>query len=337
MKPPARPYSWQRTAAAVALAVLVPVAVFWRGALLQGVFFQADLVVYYYPAYTYATRVLLSGMLPLWAPEMEGGQPFHAQWEPTLLYPIDAAFRLLLPMWWALDLSLVFQYALAAAAMFAYARRLSVSRPAALVSAAIYSVNGFMIAHLEHPNLIVGAAWLPLLLLAVEHGLGGRPLAGALGMVAVLGMTLLGGHPDLFLMGALLAGLMVLLHPLRGIVRARRVREVLPPVGMLTGGYLLGLALAAAQLLPTLGLARIAWQRHGASVGFQDTWSLKPLQFLVQLLPDLYGRNGQDTYWGMAHYWEECSYVGALALALAAVGLRSRHRLAPFYGGLAVF
>src|SRR4029079_14949874 len=66
-------------------------------------------------------------------------------------------------------------------------------------------------------------------------------------------------------------------------------------------------------------------------------WSLRPAQFLVQLLPDLFGRNGQDTYWGTAHYWEECSYVGALALVLAIVGLFSRHRLARFFGGLAVF
>src|SRR3954447_502478 len=118
---PSRSTRW-RTAAAVVIAALIPLLVFGRG--LHGVFFQADLVVYYYPAYTYATRVLRSGVLPLWAPEMEGGQPFHAQWEPTLLYPIDAVFRLLLPMWWALDLSLVFHYTLAAVAMFAYARRL---------------------------------------------------------------------------------------------------------------------------------------------------------------------------------------------------------------------
>jgi hypothetical protein len=327
--------SRRRTALVALLALLVPLVVLWRGTLLRGVFFQADLVVYYYPAYTYATRVLRSGVLPLWAPEMEGGQPFHAQWEPTLLYPVEVPFRFLLPPWWALDGSLLFHYALAAAAMFAYARRLSLSRPAALVSAAIYAVNGFMIAHLEHPNLIVGAAWLPLLLLAVEHGLAGRTRAGVLGIGTVLGMMLLGGHPDTFLMGTLLVGLLVLLHPIHGVIRQRRGREALRPLGMLLGGYLLGLGLAAAQILPTLDLARLSWERHGASAGFQDTWSLKPLQYLVQLLPDLYGRNGQDTYWGVAHYWEECTYVGPIALTLAAAGLMSRHRLAGFYGGMA--
>ena len=106
-----------------------------------------------------------------------------------------------------------------------------------------------MITHLEHPNLIVGAAWLPLLLLAVEDGLAGRAMAGALGMGTVLGMMLLGGHPDLFLMGALVVGLMVLLHPVHGVSRKRRLREALPPLLMLFGGYGLGVALAAAQKL----------------------------------------------------------------------------------------
>src|SRR5436309_527934 len=137
------PASRWRTAAAIAVAALIPLLVFGRG--LRGIFFQADLVVYYLPAYAYATRALRSGVLPLWAPEMEGGQPFHAQWEPTVLYPVDVPFRLLLPPWWALNGSLLFHYALAAVGMFAYARRLSLSRPAALVSAAVYALNGFMI------------------------------------------------------------------------------------------------------------------------------------------------------------------------------------------------
>ena len=95
---PSRSTRWH-TAAAVAVAALIPLLVFGRG--LRGVVFQADLVVYYLPAYAYATHALRSGVLPLWAPEMEGGQPFHAQWEPTVLYPIDVPFRLLLPPWWA--------------------------------------------------------------------------------------------------------------------------------------------------------------------------------------------------------------------------------------------
>jgi hypothetical protein len=322
-----------RTPAAAALAALVPLLVFSRG--LRGIFFQGDLVVYYLPAYTYATRALRAGVLPLWAPEMEGGQPFHAQWEPTLLYPVDALFRMLLAPWWALNGSLLFHLALAAVGMLAYARRLSLSRPAALVSATVYAVNGFMMAHLEHPNLIVGAAWLPWLLLAVEAAWDGRRIRGVAGMALVLGMMLLGGHPDIFLMGALLAGLLLLLHPTHGVLRKRSLREALPALGTLLAGYGLGIALAAAQLLPTLELARLSWQRHSVSTAYQDIWSLRPGQFLVQLLPDLFGRNGQDTYWGMAHYWEECSYVGALALALGLVGLFSRHQLARFYAGLA--
>ena len=102
---------------------------------------------------------------------------------------------------------------------------------------------------------------------------------------------------------------------------------------MLAAGYGLGVLLAGAQILPTLDLARISWQHRSASAGYQDTWSLTRFSTWSELLPDFFGRNGQDTYWGMAHYWEECSYVGSAALALAVIGLVSRHRLARFYGG----
>src|SRR5215831_8123763 len=137
MKPLAPALSCRRTAAAVVLAAFLPLLVLGRSALLHGVFFQADLVIYYLPAYRYAAHVMRSGVLPLWAPEIEGGQPFHAQWEPTLLYPVAAPFRFFLPPWWALNGSLLFHYALAAAGMFCYARALSFRRSAALISAAI--------------------------------------------------------------------------------------------------------------------------------------------------------------------------------------------------------
>ena len=104
--------------------------------------------------------------------------------EPTLLYQSMCLSAFCCSPGGRSTFSLVFHYSLAAVAMFAYVRRLSLRRSAALVSAAIYTVNGFIIAHLEHPDLIVGAAWLPVLLLATEHGLSAAVWLVSSGLVS---------------------------------------------------------------------------------------------------------------------------------------------------------
>jgi len=86
---------------------------------------------------------------------------------------------------------------------------------------------------------------------------------------------------------------------------------------------IIGLALAAAQLLPTLELSRLSVRGGGLSYREAASFSLKPRLLLLSLLP---------TFGGEKVFSEYVAYLGIGALALALVGalFQRRHPARPF-------
>src|SRR5207247_2355327 len=112
-------------------------------------------------------------------------------------------------------------------------------RPAAAAAAgAAFAFGGYSLSHTGLPWAVYEAPWPPLLFLAVERGINGRPAWGWLGPIAVA-LALLAGNPqEMYYSGlwlVLFAVLLILERP-----RWRRaVRAGLVLVGSLTGGFLL--------------------------------------------------------------------------------------------------
>lgn len=86
---------------------------------------------------------------------------------------------------------------------------------------------------------------------------------------------------------------------------------------------IIGLALAAVQLLPTLELSRLSVRGGGLSYREAASFSLKPRLLLLSLLP---------TFGGEKVFSEYVAYLGIVALALALVGalFQRRHPARPF-------
>jgi hypothetical protein len=329
MKP--RPWFRSAWAGATALFAVGLVAFFARAIFSHGMLFLGDIAFFYYPVFAYATNALRTGTIPLWCPELEGGMPFLGFWEGTFLYPPDMLFRLVGQAWVGFNASLLFHYLLAGVGMLCYSRRLAFAPLPALAAATVYTFNGFMVTHLEHVNMVVAAAWMPWLFLVVDR-LWERPRVPTWAMGGgILAFQLLGGHPDVFLMSTFALGLYTLLHPTHGLLFQNAARRLAAPVALLTAVYLLGIALAAGQLLPTLTLAASSWTQPQERVTTQTAASLNSWEFWQLLLPDLMGRVGDDTHFGLRSYWERCGYAGSLTLVLALVGLASRHRMRLFW------
>ena len=90
--------------------------------------------------------------------------------------------------------------------------------------------------------------------------------------------------------------------------------------------FVLGVGLAAVQLLPTAELM-LSSQRSGG-VGEEPalTYSLWPWRFITFAAPDFFGNPGRHNYWGYPNYWEGAGYVGVLPLLLAVDAVISRKR-----------
>ncbi|MFN2185943.1 MAG: hypothetical protein ACK2UU_18325, partial [Anaerolineae bacterium] len=298
-------------AALAALAALTLIF-FWQIALTNRVLAGLDVFAYFYPYRDFASEAMRAWRLPLWNPYLFMGAPLLANSQVAVLYP---------PHWPLLWLSAPKQVAwsivmhvwLAGAGTYLFARAAVRLRPlAAFVAALIFALGGFLGAQVEHVNQLNASAWLPWLLLCVEGAMARsrwRWLA-ILGGGAVAALALLAGHTQAAYIVLFGAGLYALLRGWPEF-RARKLWQGLRGVGALALMALMGLPMAAGQLLPTLELSGLSVRSGGLPYNEAASFSLKPGLVFKAFLPPLLWEPPFSEY---------VAYVGLIGLALAAIG-----------------
>lgn len=303
---------WRADVLASALLAALSLLFFWRIALTNQILTGLDLFGYFYPYRDYVSEALRNGRLPLWNPYLFMGAPLLANSQAAVLYPLhwpllwlsapkQVAWSIVLHVWWA------------GVGTFLHARRVLRLRPhVALVPAIVFAFGGFVSAQVEHINQLNASAWLPWLLLLLDTGTSSpnrRPLT-VLGGGLVVGLVLLAGHTQaayIVLVGCAADAVF------RGLFfpRRQRLRTGLRGLGTLACVTVIGVALAAGQLLPTLELSHLSVRSGGLPYQEAASFSLKPTMIFKALLPPLIWEPPFSEY---------VAYIGLTGLALAAMG-----------------
>jgi hypothetical protein len=291
----------------IGLLIVLVLLVFWR-AVVGGIFYFGDIFQLHYPLRSAYAAELARWSLPLWTPHVLAGYPLLAEGQLGALYPPNLILHVLLPVPIALNVFILGHFVWAALGAYAFARRLRLHRAAALGSALVYALGGFLVAHLNHVNIIACAAWLPWLFLLVDRLLVGspssHPVRDSVWLALALGMEFQAGHPQVAMMS--LVALVAYAAYLSWAVRQHGV-----VLALLITALLLGLALAAAQLLPTYELTQLSVRSGGVDPDFFTSFSLHPLYLVSLLSPFVLG----NPYPGTSV--ELVGYVGLLPLLLA--------------------
>lgn len=336
--------------------LVATVVVFWRDLFEGAAYFGSDTLAFYYPLTTWYAEQLRTGEFPRWVPFIFGGYPIFADGETGMLYPPNLiAFTLLPP-----DRAFVLLRPLHLwlAGLFAYwlARLLGARRFGAFIAGLTFSYGGFLVAHLQHENIIRGAVWLPLVIGFFELAMraaGRRRVSWLLACGLVVGIQLLGVHIQPVLLTLAMLGLYALPAPLGRaadgphyspralLARPPRLdlRRLMGYLGLRLGSFglvtLVGLGLGAVQLLPLYQLAERSLRFGNASYEFATSFSVPPPQLIQLLLPYLFRSDGSP-YWGLWSATETTLYVGVGSLLLALVGVAYlRTRAALFFGVVA--
>jgi len=343
----------ERDLLAGATLLALTLAFFWKIAFTNLILVGLDVFTYFYPYRAYAAEVIRQGRLPLWNPYLFMGVPFLANIQTALFYPLNFPFYWL-PVPKMVSWSIVLHVFLAGLFAYFYARRsLGLGRWGAWLAAAVFAFSGFVGAQVEHVNQLNCSVWLPLLFLLFDRAWG-RPLRRFGGSFRTTGVFVhrASAHcqgdsqPSQGLLYVLLAGLVVGLQFTAGHTQssyitlfALGVYAIFPPLWRRWGRkglwrelgrslliYLLvvviGVALAAVQLLPTWELSRLSVRGGGLSYHEAASFSLKPRLLLLSLLP---------TFGGEEVFSEYIAYLGIVALVLALVGalFQRRHPARP--------
>jgi hypothetical protein len=299
----------------LALAVL---GFFWRAALLQGTFFVQDMMIQNYPFRDFFARALRHWALPLWAPEINCGFPLFAEGQAGILYPFNLLAALFLPTWAALNYNIVFHFWLAGAGAYGLLRAFGCLPVAALVGGLSYCCSGYLVVRAMSPNYVDVCAWLPVCLLLIELALQRGQWRLTLAAALVVGLQWLAGHPQAACYSAGASSLFALY---RGWRQGWGLAVLLA-----LGVPLLGLGLAAAQLLPTAELVRVSSRGRGLSLEQFVSMSLPPERLITLFLPNFFGNDASGSYWGQREgfFIQLCPYLGVLTLFLGLVALRRR-------------
>ena len=250
-----------------------------------------------------------------WNDSILSGFPVIADIQAQTLYPL----RWLSPNY---NVLVVSAYVVAAVGTFGLAFAQTGSRVAALFSAFVVSGSAFMMGHLGHLGIVHSAAWVPAILWALaslSRTLSWRAVAfGALSVA----MCLLGGHPQISIVGLLFAGTYAVVEiglSATGYGRGYALRLLVRVFAL----FMIGLLLASPTLIGTLQSAA-GGMRGNWSVGefnsFSHTWS----SLRLALLPHLYGAHPAGpygAYGGPFNITELAVYAGLLPWMLACFAL----------------
>lgn len=254
------------------------VLLLFEPALLGGrVFFQRDVLSYWYPQVESLVRtVARDHELPLWNRDFGFGMPMLEDPGYQVFYP---------PTWLNFLVEPPVYYTgfvaahclLGGAGLLVLALRLGLPSRAAFVSAVAWSAGGPFLSAANLNHHFAGAAWMPWVLVALDRALRRGTVSSAAGLGLVAGLQILAGSGDMSLATAAL-GAGWLLHyccsgvqpPMRSLGRVARLAGVAAAFGV---------ALAAAQLLPTLALVNSS-PRAALDPATNLYWSVHPLSLL---------------------------------------------------------
>lgn len=299
------------------LAALAPLLL-WRlafaGQILQG----PDAFAYFYPLLEYAADRLLAGDLPLWNPYLFMGAPFLANPQAGVFYPLHWLLAWL-PAPSLVSATLMLHYALAAVGMYLLVRiGLGRGRWSAIAGALVYAMSGLLGSQAEHINQVEALAWLPLQVLLLEVGAvregvpAARRILAALAGASISALQILIGHTQaVYICHVALLAYGAVRPAMVGADRRSVVRNWGRVLLFVAAASLIGVAVAAVQLLPTLELAGLSVRSGGLDYRQAASFSFGPRAWLLGLLPH---------YGGEEPFSEYVAYIGVVGLALAAIG-----------------
>lgn len=294
---------------------------------------MGDYFNYNVPNRAYATQRLRAGDLPQWTDALFGGFPYLADPQPGTFYPpnvILAAISSDLGNSRVMDrFCLLHSIALALGGVF-LARSFGLSAIAAVGGGIIISINGFIIMHYGHINVIQGivsGVWAFGMYVRAQRQ---KSYAWALGSAMALASCVLAGHPQVPLQAFYAVAVSTAALALYYCGHRCRWKGLKPVILIGAVAIVVGFIAALVQTIPSIEITRIS--NRSALNPVQALEHSTPIKQLPGILmPGLYQpiiwrtpteqwfNNGWH-HWGIDGFWEHTFHLGIVAFTLGLFG-----------------
>ncbi|MDI6735665.1 MAG: YfhO family protein [bacterium] len=317
----------------VGLLISLVLLFFGKITCMSEVFFRGDLIISFYPMKLFYAENLKQFNLPLWLPYNQCGFPLLAIGNFGFLYPINLLLFFSLPTVIGINLTYIIHYILAGVFTYLYAKVINLPTISALISGIIFMFSGFLLAHLQHIDILTTAIWLPLILIFMEKILQGNKTPVYVILAGIfIGIQILAGHQQITLYSLLC----ISLYFFFGILW-RHPHRILTSLAIFILIMLIGFGIGAVQMIPTYELLSLSDRGGGISLKYANSHNFSPLNFITFVLPYFLG--DLTTYYGEWNFEEAYAYIGIFTLILLLFGIFKKpgNRYIYFFSFLLIF
>jgi hypothetical protein len=253
--------------------------------------------------------------IPEWNPYLFGGLPFIAAQHGDVFYP-TAWLRWVLPVDTAMNLGFAVHLGIAGCTMYALLRALRTGWTGALVGGLGYELTGIVASLVKpgHDGKLFVSALAPLALLATLRAIRDRRWSGYGLLALTVGFCMLSPHYQMTYYLLVACGIWTLWLALWDPGRPEYLRRrgaAWGVVGLSFAAVLLGLAIAAIQIIPFLAYVPYSPRGSGGpSTGWEyaTAFSMPPEEIVSTILPQFNGV--LESYWGRNFFKLHTEFLG---------------------------
>lgn len=281
-----------------------------------------DAIRQLYPWKTAVISDIKHGYFPLWNPFNFSGSPLFANLQSAVLYPLNVFYLFLSqPIAWSITVML--QSFLASLGMYLFARRIKIGVKGSLMAAITYAYCLFSTTFLEYNTINQVTLWLPYLLYASENLLSSYSVKSIIIFLLACVCAAFAGHLQLY--GYIMAFAAVYIGVRLITTRTpEKSRFIFFPIL-----FVLGIAITAVQLFPTLELVGLAARVSQEYTFLIEKLLIQPYQLILYFVPDIFGNPATNNYLLASSYPSKAVYVGIVPLLFAFLSLK-QFRKNPF-------
>lgn len=287
--------------------------------------------------FSFATKFALAqslkqGKLPLWEPRMGGGFPLFAEGQVGALFlPNLLLFKFIEDPVIAYNLSYVLIFLTLGWGMYLWLRIIGCRPLASLFGAVTIIFSGQTIPRLPHHTLLQALSLYPLVAALAHLVITKKHVAWISTFALLVSQQIFTGFPQMVLLSLATVALYALV-----MLWGKKIAALWPPIGRLIIGCVLGIGIAAIQLLPSAEMLSQSTHPSGFSPGEASYYSF-PLVHLKTLIdPFILGNPRFGTYppftaFDGSIFWENNLYISILPIVLFILGFMRKSRIVIFF------
>ena len=205
---------WVRSPDFLAVLALFFLSLFFFYDLLEKRFLliERDLGPYFIPPRFFWVESIKHGSFPLWNPYQFSGQPFFANPQHGMLYPLNSLF-FLLPFDIAFNAIIILHFFLGGLFTYLFLKDLKVNSAGALISGLIFMLSGYLLSVHSLLTILLSSIWTPLIMMFFRRAINGRGFKNEIFTALLITLSFLGGGIEIVYGNFLVLLIMVIFSP----------------------------------------------------------------------------------------------------------------------------